>query len=163
MILAVLFMVLAGRYGWQLFPEMTGPGGSGKGILVEIATMFVGEDNVTPAAIETSESPRGRATLVSLSFIHLPDQEKWSGGGVGLRAITGGDAVSVGPKYKDTYSIHTPAVILTASNSPMRFTGHSGDVSRRRMILCFPEQIAPEKRSPQPKNKIARELVVTVR
>jgi hypothetical protein len=29
-ILAALFMVLANRYDWQLFLEVTGPGGSGK-------------------------------------------------------------------------------------------------------------------------------------
>jgi phage/plasmid-associated DNA primase len=32
-ILAALFMVLANRYDWQLFLEVTGPGGSGKSIL----------------------------------------------------------------------------------------------------------------------------------
>lgn len=31
------------------------------------------------------------------------------------------------------------------------------------MILHFPEQIAPEERDPQLKNKIARELAVIVR
>ncbi|WP_370626666.1 hypothetical protein, partial [Enterobacter cloacae] len=47
MILAALFMVLANRYDWQLFLEVTGPGGSGKSILAEIATMLAGEDNAT--------------------------------------------------------------------------------------------------------------------
>ncbi|MDI4751783.1 hypothetical protein MJL81_33530, partial [Salmonella enterica subsp. enterica serovar Anatum] len=41
---AALFMVLANRYDWQLFLEVTGPGGSGKSILAEIATMLAGED-----------------------------------------------------------------------------------------------------------------------
>ncbi|MGK3232747.1 DNA primase, partial [Klebsiella pneumoniae] len=48
-ILAALFMVLANRYDWQLFLEVTGPGGSGKSILAEIATMLAGEDNATSA------------------------------------------------------------------------------------------------------------------
>ncbi|GHM00550.1 hypothetical protein KPZU40_05250 [Klebsiella pneumoniae] len=56
-ILAALFMVLANRYDWQLFLEVTGPGGSGKSILAEIATMLAGEDNATSATIETLESP----------------------------------------------------------------------------------------------------------
>ncbi|EDW0787519.1 DNA primase, partial [Salmonella enterica subsp. enterica] len=60
-ILAALFMVLANRYDWQLFLEVTGPGGSGKSILAEIATMLAGEDNATSATIETLESPRERA------------------------------------------------------------------------------------------------------
>ncbi|EAB9456704.1 TPA: primase-helicase zinc-binding domain-containing protein, partial [Salmonella enterica subsp. enterica serovar 4,5,12:b:-] len=109
-ILAALFMVLANRYDWQLFLEVTGPGGSGKSILAEIATMLAGEDNATSATIETLESPRERAALIGFSLIRLPDQEKWSGDGAGLKAITGGDAVSVDPKYKDAYSTHIPAV-----------------------------------------------------
>lgn len=162
-ILAALFMVLANRYDWQLFLEVTGPGGSGKSILAEIATMLAGEDNATSATIETLESPRERAALIGFSLIRLPDQEKWSGDGAGLKAITGGDAVSVDPKYKDAYSTHIPAVILAVNNNPMRFTDRSGGVSRRRVILHFPEQIAPEERDPKLKDKIARELAVIVR
>ncbi|ECB4338793.1 DNA primase [Salmonella enterica subsp. enterica serovar Bareilly] len=162
-ILAALFMVLANRYDWQLFLEVTGPGGSGRSILAEIATMLAGEDNATSATIETLESPRERAALIGFSLIRLPDQEKWSGDGAGLKAITGGDAVSVDPKYKDAYSTHIPAVILAVNNNPMRFTDRSGGVSRRRVILHFPEQIAPEERDPKLKDKIAQELAVIVR
>ncbi|WP_393970053.1 phage/plasmid primase, P4 family [Kluyvera intermedia] len=162
-ILAALFMVLANRYDWQLFLEVTGPGGSGKSILAEIATLLAGEDNATSATIETLESPRERAALIGFSLIRLPDQEKWSGDGAGLKAITGGDAVSVDPKYRDAYSAYIPAVILAVNNNPMRFTDRSGGVSRRRVIIHFPEQIAPEERDPQLKDKIARELAVIVR
>lgn len=129
MILAALFMVLANRYDWQLFLEVTGPGGSGKNILAEIATLLAGEDNATSADIDTLEDPRKRASLIGFSLIRLPDQEKWSGDGAGLKAIT----------------------------------DRSGGVSRRRVIIHFPEQIAPEERDPQLRDKIARELAVIVR
>lgn len=162
-ILAALFMVLANRYDWQLFLEVTGPGGSGKSILAEIATLLAGDDNATSADIDTLEDPRRRASLIGFSLIRLPDQEKWSGDGAGLKAITGGDAVSVDPKYQNPYSTHIPAVILAVNNNPMRFTDRSGGVSRRRVIIHFPEQIAPEERDPQLKDKIARELAVIVR
>ncbi|HCK7171877.1 TPA: toprim domain-containing protein [Enterobacter hormaechei] len=162
-ILAALFMVLANRYDWQLFLEATGPGGSGKSILAEIATLLAGEDNATSADIDTLEDPRKRASLIGFSLIRLPDQEKWSGDGAGLKAITGGDAVSVDPKYQNPYSTHIPAVILAVNNNPMRFTDRSGGVSRRRVIIHFPQQIAPEERDPQLRDKIARELAVIVR
>ncbi|HFN3577980.1 TPA: primase-helicase zinc-binding domain-containing protein [Enterobacter hormaechei] len=162
-ILAALFMVLANRYDWQLFLEVTGPGGSGKSILAEIATLLAGEDNATSADIDTLEDPRKRASLIGFSLIRLPDQEKWSGDGAGLKAITGGDAVSVDPKYQNPYSTHIPAVILAVNNNPMRFTDRSGGVSRRRVIIHFPEQIAPEERDPQLRDKIGRELAVIVR
>ncbi|EEZ5206954.1 hypothetical protein DB676_004550 [Escherichia coli] len=116
-------------------------------------------DAIRPPA----ESPRERAALTGFSLIRLPDQEKWSGDGAGLKAITGGDAVSVDPKYRDAYSTHIPAVILAVNNNPMRFTDRSGGVSRRRVIIHFPEQIAPQERDPQLKDKITRELAVIVR
>ncbi|PXW50011.1 plasmid and phage DNA primase [Grimontella sp. AG753] len=162
-ILAALFMVLANRYDWQLFLEITGPGGSGKSILEEIATLLAGKDNATSGDINMLEDPRKRAALIGFSLIRLPDQEKWSGDGAGLKAITGGDAVSVDPKYQNPYSTNIPAVILAVNNNPMRFTDRSGGVSRRRVIIHFPEQIAPEERDPQLKDKIARELAVIVR
>ncbi|WP_158782680.1 primase-like DNA-binding domain-containing protein [Pantoea sp. BAV 3049] len=115
-ILAALFMVLANRYGWQLFLEVTGPGGSGKSIMAEIATMLAGTDNTTSATIETLESSRERA-----------------------------------------------AVILAVNNNPMRFTDRSGGVSRRRVILHFPEIIPADERDPQLKEKISGELAVIVR
>ncbi|EGI4466661.1 toprim domain-containing protein [Escherichia coli] len=162
-ILAALFMVLANRYDWQLFLEVTGPGGSGKSIMAEIATLLAGTDNATSATIETLESSRERASVIGYSLIILPDQEKWSGDGAGLKAITGGDAVSVDPKYKDAYSTHIPAVILAVNNNPMRFTDRSGGVSRRRVILHFPEIIPANERDPQLKEKIQGELAVIVR
>ncbi|GHM17398.1 hypothetical protein ECZU43_14560 [Escherichia coli] len=104
-ILAALFMVLANRYDWQLFLEVTGPGGSGKSIMAEIATLLAGEDNATSATIETLESPRERAALTG--FTDTPaGPEKWSGDGAGLKAITGGDAVSVD---RNT-GMHTPRI-----------------------------------------------------
>lgn len=162
-ILAALFMVLANRYDWQLFLEVTGPGGSGKSIMAEIATMLAGTDNTTSATIETLESSRERAAVIGYSLIILPDQEKWSGDGAGIKAITGGDAVSVDPKYRDAYSTHIPAVILAVNNNPMRFTDRSGGVSRRRVILHFPEIIPADERDPQLKEKISSELAVIVR
>ncbi len=93
----------------------------------------------------------------------MPDQEKWSGDGAGIKAITGGDAVSVDPKYKDAYSTHIPAVILAVNNNPMRFTDRSGGVSRRRVIQHFPEIIPANERDPQLKEKIQNELAVIVR
>lgn len=125
-ILAALFMVLANRYDWQMFIEMTGPGGSGKSVMASIATMLAGKDNTTSATIDMLESSRERASVVGFSLVILPDQEKWSGDGAGIKANTGGDAVAIDPKYRDAYSTHVPAVILAVNNNPMRLSDRSG-------------------------------------
>ncbi|UDQ80353.1 hypothetical protein LJN55_00325 [Erwinia rhapontici] len=114
----------------------------------------------TSASIETLESPRERVSVVGYSFITLPDQEKWSGDGAGIKAITGGDAVAIDPKYRDAYSAYNPAVILAVNNNPMRFSDRSGGVSRRRVILTFPEVIPAKERDPQLLDKISAELAV---
>lgn len=162
-ILAALFMVLANRYDWQMFLEITGPGGSGKSVLASIATLLAGRDNTTSATIDTLESSRERASVVGFSLIILPDQEKWSGDGAGIKAITGGDAVAIDPKYRDPYSTQIPAVILAVNNNPMRFSDRSGGVSRRRVILTFPEVIPAKERDPLLLDKISVELAVIVR
>lgn len=104
-----------------------------------------------------------RASVVGLSLIILPDQEKWSGDGAGIKAITGGDAVAIVPKYRDAYSTHIPAVILAVNNNPMRFSDRSGGVSRRRVILTFPQVIPAKERDPQLLEKISTELAIIVR
>ena len=162
-ILAALFMVLANRYDWQMFLEVTGPGGSGKSVLASIATLLAGHDNTTSATIDTLESSRERASVVGFSLIILPDQEKWSGDGAGIKAITGGDVVAIDPKYRDPYSTQIPAVILAVNNNPMRFSDRSGGVSRRRVILTFPEVIPAKERDPELLDKISAELAVIVR
>lgn len=73
----------------------------------------------------------------------------YDGDGAGIKAITVGDAVAIDPKYRDAYSTHIPAVILAVNNNPMRFSDRSGGVSRRRVILTFPEVIAAKERDPQ--------------
>lgn len=124
--------------------------------------MLAGADNAVSASSETLESSRERAAVIGHSLIRLPDQEKWSGDGAGLKAITGGDAMSVDPKYRDAYSTHIPAVILAVNNNPMRFTDRSGGVLSR-VILRFPEIITLNERYPQLKVKISSELAVIVR
>ena len=125
--------------------------------------MLAREDNTTAATIDTLESSRERASMVGFSLIILPDQEKWSGDGAGIKAITGGDAVAIDPKYRDAYLTHIPAVILAVNNNPMRFSDRSGGVSRRRIILPFPDVIPPNELDPQLLEKIAGELGVIVR
>jgi len=162
-ILSALFMVLANRYDWQLFLEVTGPGGSGKSVMAAIARLLAGADNTTSATIDNLESARERASVVGYSLIILPDQEKWSGDGAGIKAITGGDAVAIDPKYRDAYAAYIPAVILAVNNNPMQFSDRSGGVSRRRVIITFPDAIPQAERDPLLLDKITGELAVIVR
>ena len=143
-ILAALYMILANRYDWQLFLEVTGAGGSGKSVFAEIATMLSGKNNTVIGTMESLEKARDRALVVGYSLIILPDQPRYMGSGAGLKAITGGDEVAIDPKHKQPYSCKIPAVVLVINNEAMRFNERNGGISRRRVIFHF-SKVIPEK------------------
>ncbi|MCL6742795.1 DUF5906 domain-containing protein [Kosakonia sp. R1.Fl] len=162
-LLAALFMVLANRYDWQLFLEVTGPGGSGKSVMAEICTMLAGKGNTVSASMAALENPRERALVVGFSLIILPDMTRYAGDGAGIKAITGGDRVSIDPKHKAPFSIRIPAVVLAVNNNAMTFSDRSGGISRRRVIFNFSEVVSESERDPTLVEKIEGELPVIIR
>ena len=162
-ILAGLYMILANRYDWQLFLEVTGAGGSGKSVFAEIATMLSGKNNTVIGTMESLEKARDRALVVGYSLIILPDQPRYMGSGAGLKAITGGDEVAIDPKHKQPYSCKIPAVVLVINNEAMRFNERNGGISRRRVIFHFGEVIPEKERDLNLVSKIEQELPSIVR
>ncbi|EKF5618495.1 toprim domain-containing protein [Salmonella enterica subsp. enterica] len=162
-LLAALFMVLANRYDWQLFLEVTGPGGSGKSVMSEICTMLAGKGNTVSAPMAALENPRERALVVGASLIIMPDMARYAGDGAGIKAITGGDRVSIDPKHKAPYSVRIRAVVLAVNNNAMTFSDRSGGISRRRVIFNFPEVVNEKDRDPMLVEKIEAELPVIIR
>lgn len=147
-VLAALFMVLANRYDWQLFIEVTGPGGSGKSVMAEICTMLAGKANTVSASMKALEDARERALVVGFSLIIMPDMTRYAGDGAGIKAITGGDKVAIDPKHKAPYSTRIPAVVLAVNNNAMSFSDRSGGISRRRVIFNFSEVVPENERDP---------------
>lgn len=162
-VLSALFMVLANRYDWQLFLEVTGPGGSGKSVFAEICTMLAGKANTVSASMKALEDPRDRALVVGYSLIIMPDMTRYAGDGAGIKAITGGDKVSIDPKHKAPYSTRIPAVVLAVNNNAMTFSDRSGGISRRRVIFNFSEVVPENERDPMLPEKIEGELAVIIR
>ncbi|WP_439841674.1 primase-helicase zinc-binding domain-containing protein [Aeromonas taiwanensis] len=161
---AALFMVLANRYDWQLFLEVTGEGGSGKSIFARIAALLAGGPRNTGsgnmAALDTA---RGRAQFVDKRLIALPDQSKYIGDGSGIKAITGGDLVEIDGKYEKQFSAVIQAVVLVTNNEPMIITERNGGVSRRRVIFTFNQVVTEADKDPMLGEKIAAELPVVIR
>ena len=162
-VLSALFMVLANRYDWQLFLEVTGPGGSGKSVMAEICTMLAGKANTVSARMAALENPRERALVVGYSLIIMPDMTRYAGDGAGIKAITGGDKVAIDPKHKAPYSTRIPAVVLAVNNNAMSFSDRSGGISRRRVIFNFSEVVPENERDPMLAEKIEGELAVIIR
>lgn len=162
-VLAALYMVLANRYDWQLFIEVTGPGGSGKSVFAEICMLLTGKQHTVNGTMESLEKARERAMLTGKSLIILPDQPKYMGAGTGLKAITGGDDVAIDPKHKPPYSTKIKAVVLIINNEAMKFNERNGGISRRRVIFHFGEIIPEGERDLALMQKIEVELPTIVR
>lgn len=60
-------MVLANRYDWQLFIEVTGVGGSGKSVFMHIAEFLTGKHNTSSGELKSLDDARGRAQFVGKS------------------------------------------------------------------------------------------------
>lgn len=162
-VLAALYMVMANRYDWQLFLEVTGAGGSGKSVFAEVCTLLAGRGNTVSANMKALEESRERALLVGFSLIIMPDMARYAGDGAGIKAITGGDKVAIDPKHKAPYSMQIPAVVLAINNNAMTFSDRSGGISRRRVIFNFSEVVPENERDPQLSEKIESELAVIIR
>ncbi|EAP8457965.1 DNA primase [Salmonella enterica] len=160
---AALYMVLANRYDWQLFIEVTGAGGSGKSVLTGIARMLTGEQHATSGTMEDMDTARERASFVGKSLITLPDQATYTGSGPGIKAITGGDVVRIDPKHEKPFHTVIRAVVIATNNEPMRFTERQGGISRRRVIFPFNQEVPETERDPHLLDKIKAELPVIVR
>ncbi|MDE9446812.1 toprim domain-containing protein [Xenorhabdus bovienii] len=160
---AALFMILANRYDWQLFIEVTGEGGSGKSIFTYIATLLAGEHNTASGNMRALDEARGRYQFVGKSLITLPDQVKYVGEGAGIKAITGGDLIEVDGKYEKQFSTIIKAVVLATNNEPMSFTERNGGIARRRVIFPFNIPVKESEKDPQLPEKISRELPVIIR
>lgn len=155
---AGLYMVLANRYDWQLFLEVTGKGGTGKSVFVNIARMLVGSDYETASDMSSLDTKRDREILINKQLITLPDQPRYTGGGSGIKAITGGDAVSIDPKNRTPFSTVIRAVVIATNNVPMHFTERNGGIARRRVIIGFNNVVPDEDKDPQLIDKIQAEL-----
>lgn len=160
---AALFMVLANRYDWQLFIEVTGEGGSGKSVFTHIATMLAGEHNTASGSMMALDSARGRAQFVGKRLITLPDQAKYAGEGTGIKAITGGDMLEIDGKYEKQFSTVIQAVVLATNNEPMTFTERNGGIGRRRVIFPFNVPVSESEKDADLNQKISAELPVIIR
>jgi len=160
---AALYMVLANRYDWQLFLEVTGEGGSGKSVMANLCELLVGRENVGSTSMEAMKGAFGLENVWDKRLILLPDQSQYIGDGALLKAITGGDEVAINRKGKAMFGAKVRAVVIATNNEPMKMTERNGGISRRRVIFAFNNVVAEADKDPELGNKIAQELPVVIR
>ncbi|WP_386695878.1 DUF5906 domain-containing protein [Lonepinella sp. MS14435] len=157
-ILAGLYMVLTNRHEWGLFLEATGVAGAGKSVFSQIASIINGISNTAYISLQELEIDKKRAMLIGKSLAISPDQKPYKGSADELKAITGGDNITVKMNYIDDFAIKLNPVFMLVTNYPLLFTDRNGGISRRRIIIPFDRPIPKEKKDVHFIEKVQNEV-----
>jgi len=113
---------------------------AGKGVILRIIKAIVGASNVTSMDFEKLVGQHGTSALVGKSVMMIPDVvlTRDSHKALGLiLAISGGDDVSVNPKFKDLTSAPLDVRMVLATNETMSLPDRSGAFANRLHPLVF--------------------------
>ena len=157
-ILAGLYMVLTNRHEWGLFLEATGVAGAGKSVFSQIASIINGGGNTAYISLQELEIDKKRAMLIGKSLAISPDQKPYKGSADELKAITGGDNITVKMNYIDDFAVKLNPVFMLVTNYPLLFTDRNGGIARRRIIIPFDRSIPKEKKDVHFTEKVQTEV-----
>ncbi len=139
LILCLFWLVLTGDTSRQVYYEIVGLGGSGKGTLCELLTNMVGKDYSRSASFETFQKSQFQvATLHQKRVVILPDQNKYSGSCDILRQYTGGDDLPLEIKGdKRLGNFKAAGIMVVTANDFLRFSDGTEALERRRIPIKF--------------------------
>ncbi|WP_324682513.1 DNA primase family protein [Bibersteinia trehalosi] len=157
-IMASLYMTLKNRNEWQKFIEITGIGGSGKSIMVQMMTMLNGSHNVATIDINGLDEPKLISGLIGKTLAYSPDQGDYKGMADGLKRLTGNETLKAHIFYKNPFDVVLNACFAMSTNYPLLFTDRNGGVSRRRIIIELNRKIPVERKDPYFREKLQGEL-----
>lgn len=158
-ILAGLYMILTNRYKWQLFIEVIGIAGSGKSIFGNIATLINGKSNTAFLELKRLEQkPENRYGLLGKTLMYSPDQPYYKGDGDTLKALTGGEVITVKSLYSNPIEIQLNTCVMMTTNYPLLYTDKNGGISRRRIIISFNRKVPTMRKDENLLEKIQAEI-----
>lgn len=146
-ILAALAAIVHGRTDLQIYVEIIGPGGAGKGTLLWIMQELVGRKNTMVTELKHLENNRFETFgLLGKRLLLVTDAEKYNGEVSTLKAITGGDEIRVEQKFKQPLNGYSPQVmVIIAANEPISSSDLTSGLQRRRKRLNLDRPVPPDR------------------
>lgn len=150
--------VLAQWCGYCLLPTnryqkifvMVGEGANGKSVIMDVTRHLVGKSNVSAAPLEQLHQPHALQPLVGKL---LNQATEWGylhqTGLMTLKAVSGGDSVTINPKHKAPYEAVLPVRWMVSTNEVPQVQDRSEAIWRRLMLMEFEEQIPPDEQIPK--------------
>lgn len=143
---------------FEAFAWMYGPGGNGKGVILDVMEGLVGKENVSHAALERLSRA---ATRASLEGKLLNVSTELSAGATladgYLKAITSGDTIDVEPKYRNPYSVTLNVKLVSSTNHLPKLWDTTDAFVRRAIIFTFSRQFEGEDKDVLLRQKLAGE------
>ncbi len=141
---------------------MFGPGGGGKGTILDITQRLIGPANVASLTLPQLAESHSLQTLMGKSLCvfpdaSIPDRMDKKPLVEMVKSITGEDLVSINPKHKPRFSAKLNTRLMVATNDMLDLPDPSGALSRRLLVLRFTKSF-DEKPDTKLREKLAVEL-----
>jgi len=145
---AWLTALLTGRADLQKFLHLFGPGGTGKGTFIRLATALVGDNNAIVTDLRSLEQNRFEtAALYGKRLASITDTSRYGGSVDVLKAMTGQDQLRLERKHQQQGATFVFAgLVLLASNEAIQTTDHTSAIERRRLTVRFEHIASNEER-----------------
>ena len=160
MLQQMMGLFLVSDRGFQHFWILVGPGANGKSKVCEVLSALLGEENVSNVSLEQmSEKHTPIAMLGKLANIasEIETEEVRAGEAI-IKAITGGDPITLNEKFKTPFQAILDARLLFACNELPVFKDRSQAIKRRLVIIPMTQEIPLERRDPRLFEKLSKEL-----
>lgn len=135
--------ILNGRADIQVFLELLGPGGAGKGTFMRLCYSLVGKHASVATELKRLEEIRFEpARLRDKLLIQINDSDKYGGDVSMLKRITGGDDIPYEEKGKQSPGdFRAAGFVVVTCNEPIRSSDYTSGLARRRITIRFGRQI----------------------
>lgn len=130
----------------QMFLEVVGPGGSGKGTFCSLVSDLIGPNNTFQTTLDGLETDKFNVSgIIGKKMMLISDSEAYTRKAENFRMITGGDPVPIRLMRENPIGNYQPHVMtLVASNEPVCPKDPHGALERRRLTVPFSREISKE-------------------
>ena len=144
---AFIRAVLLGRTDLQIYLELIGFAGTGKGTFIRLLTALVGTHNTTVTDMENLETNRFEtAKLFGKRLAIITDADQYTKSLRVLKQLTGQDRLRAEKKGKDSFDFTPECLVVIAANEAIQTGDLTSGVARRKRTVLFNKLVDPSKR-----------------
>ncbi len=144
-ILAFFNAILLSRSDLQKYLQVIGPGGSGKGTLMNLAVELVGEKNTYSTTFKKlTQNNFINASFYGKKLLLFPDADKDAKDLSLFKKITGNDALDYEEKYKQSKGVFNfEGMVIVSANQYVQTDDNSSAFQRRTIAVNF-DKVIPQ-------------------